>query len=121
MALSLTQEHDILRYYFAEQWRVGTIARQLGLHHSTVERVIARAGVPKPERSQRASIIDPYLPFIVETLQQPFETDGHVFYLTVLDDRASAFQIQVGDWTSQVVTAPQDGGSFVELVVGHRQ
>ena len=70
MALSRQQEHQILRYYFAEQWRGGTIARQLGLHHSTVERVIAQAGIPKPERAQRPSIIDPYLPFIVETLQQ---------------------------------------------------
>ncbi len=70
MALSQQQETEILRYYFAEKWRVGTIARQLSLHHSTVERVIAQAGIPKPDRSQRASIIDPYLPFIVETLQQ---------------------------------------------------
>ena len=70
MTLSSQQEHQILRYYFAEQWRVGTIARQLSIHHSTVERVIAQAGIPKPERSQRPSIIDPYLPFIVETLQQ---------------------------------------------------
>jgi len=53
MALSPKQEHEILRYYFAEQWRVGTIARQLGLHHSMVDRVIAQAGIPKPERAQR--------------------------------------------------------------------
>ena len=70
MTLSVQQETDILRYYFAEKWRVGTIARQLGLHHSSVERVIAQAGIPKPERSSAASIIDPFLPFIVETLQQ---------------------------------------------------
>jgi transposase len=70
MALSKQRETDILRYYFAEQWRIGTIARQLGLHHSTVERVIAQAGIPKPERTSAPSIIDPYLPFIVETLQQ---------------------------------------------------
>lgn len=70
MALSQQQETDILRYYFAEQWRIGTIARQLGLHHSTVERVVAQAGIPKPQRTVRPSIIDPYLPFIVETLQQ---------------------------------------------------
>ena len=70
MTLSQQQHTDILRYYFAEQWRVGTIARQLHLHHSTVERVIAKAGVPKPERTTRTSIIDPYLPFIVETLAQ---------------------------------------------------
>lgn len=84
MALSLMQEHDILRYYFAEKWRVGTIARQLGLHHSTVERVIAQAGVPKPERSQRYSIIDPYLPFIVETLQQyPSLTAARLYQMVV--------------------------------------
>ena len=51
MILSKQQETDILRYYFAERWRVGTIARQLHLHHSPVERVIAKAGIPKPERS----------------------------------------------------------------------
>ncbi|MEM7584990.1 MAG: Calx-beta domain-containing protein, partial [Acidobacteriota bacterium] len=44
--------------------------------------------------------------------------DGHVFYLTTVDDRASAFRIQVGSWTSGVVAAPQDGGSpFVELAI----
>lgn len=68
MALSKQRETDVLRYYFAEKWRVGTIARQLGLHHSTVERVIAHAGIPKPERTSVPSMIDPYLPFIVETL-----------------------------------------------------
>ena len=70
MALSKQQETDILRYYFAEKWRIGTIARQLSLHHSSVERVIAQAGIPKPERSHKPSIIDPYFPFIVETLAQ---------------------------------------------------
>ena len=70
MALSRQQETDILRYYFAEQWRVGTIARQLGVHHSAVERVIAQAGVPKPERTKVPSMIDAYLPFIVQTLAQ---------------------------------------------------
>lgn len=70
MAISKQQETEILRYYFAEKWRVGTIARQLHLHHSTVERVIAQAGIPKPERTTRSSIIDPYIPFIIKTLQQ---------------------------------------------------
>jgi hypothetical protein len=29
MALSKQQATNILRYYFAEKWRIGTIARQL--------------------------------------------------------------------------------------------
>ncbi len=62
-------EAKILRYHFVDQWRVGTIATQLGIHHSVVDRVLSQAGMPKVERSPRASIIDPYLPFIIETLK----------------------------------------------------
>src|SRR5207249_12299790 len=40
-------EAQILRYYHVEKWRVGTIARQLHVHHGTVERVLAQAGLPK--------------------------------------------------------------------------
>ena len=68
MPISKATEANILRYHFVEQWRVGTIASQLGIHHSVVDRVLAQAGLPKVERSLRPSIIDPYLPFIVETL-----------------------------------------------------
>jgi len=60
-------EAQILRLYHVERWRVGTIALQLGVHHATVSRVIARDGLPKPERS-RPSRVDAYVPFIQETL-----------------------------------------------------
>ena len=39
-------EAQILRYYHVEKWRVGTIARQLHVHHGTVMRVLAQAGMP---------------------------------------------------------------------------
>jgi hypothetical protein len=70
MAIDKTTEAKILRYHFVEQWKVGTIATQLGIHHSVVDRVLAQAGLPKVERSLRSSIIDPYLPFITETLNE---------------------------------------------------
>ena len=35
MTIAQDLEAQILRYYHAEKWRVGTIARQLGLHHGT--------------------------------------------------------------------------------------
>ena len=59
----------ILRYYHAERWTVGTIARQLHIHHSVVRRVLmADSGTPVVSfaRTQR---IDPYLPFLTETLR----------------------------------------------------
>ncbi len=61
-------EAQILRYYHAERWRVGTIARQLGVHTDTVHRVLAQAGVPRAARCARASRVDDYLPFMLETL-----------------------------------------------------
>ena len=70
MRVSEQQRADILRYHFVEKWRVGTIATQLGIHHSSVERIISQAGMPKVERARGASIIDPYLPFITDTLEQ---------------------------------------------------
>jgi len=59
---------QILRYYHVERWRTGTIARQLQVHHGTVERVLRQAGLPRIG-VVRASGIDPYLPFIHETLK----------------------------------------------------
>ena len=64
------RDGDILRYHFVEHWGVNTIAEQLGIHHSTVDRVLSQAGLPKAERSQRASIVDPYHPMILEQLEK---------------------------------------------------
>jgi transposase len=64
------REAEILRLYHAEKWRIGTIATQLGVHHTTVQRVLAQAGVEAGRVSVRATIADPYVPFIEETLKQ---------------------------------------------------
>jgi len=70
MAISPELEAKILRYFHVEKWRPGTIARQLGIHHGAVDRVLFQAGLPKMVRSTRSSILDPYLPFVLETLDQ---------------------------------------------------
>lgn len=61
-------EGEIVRLYHNEQWPVGTIARQLRVHHTTVRRVLDQAGVPQISRPTRASLIEPYRVFITETL-----------------------------------------------------
>lgn len=61
-------EERILRLHLVEKWTVGTIARQLGVHHTTVKRVLHSQGAPaKP--SDRPSMVDPFLPFIHQTLE----------------------------------------------------
>jgi transposase len=63
------QAAEVVRLFHAEKWKIGTIAAQLHVHHGTVRRVLARAGVTPASRAQRPSIVGPYVPLIVETLE----------------------------------------------------
>ena len=70
MAIDKALEANILRYYHVEKWRTGTIASELKVHHSVVDRVLSQAGMPKAERTSRPMLIDPYIPFILKTLDE---------------------------------------------------
>jgi transposase len=61
-------EAEIRRLFFAEHWKRGTIATQLGVHPDVVARVIGPLG-PKarPERPD-ARVLEPFLPWVDETL-----------------------------------------------------
>jgi transposase len=67
--ISAEREAEILRLFHAEKWRIGTIAAQLGIHHCTVERVLRQAGVATAQ-TLRPSIADPYVPFMIATLEK---------------------------------------------------
>ena len=64
------QRAEIRRLYFGEHWKVGTIVAALGVHHETVRAALqhetggTRRGVSRP------SALDPFLPFIRDTLTQ---------------------------------------------------
>ena len=70
MAISEEVRANILRYHHVEKWRVGTIASQLGVHHSTVKRVLSETGVAKNKILVEQSMIDPFLSFILEQLKR---------------------------------------------------
>lgn len=70
MTLSTTLQAQIVRLYHAEGWRIGTIAAQLGVHHSSVRRVLSAAGIAVPAISPRGSALDPFVPFITETFER---------------------------------------------------
>jgi transposase len=59
----------ILRHYLVDKWTVAAIASHLHVHHSTVDRVLARAGV-QVQLAPRARMVDPYMPFMMEKLTQ---------------------------------------------------
>ena len=58
----------ILRLHHVEGWSVGTIATQLSRHHDTVERVLVQEGLPVDKQVARSRKVDPFVPFIEETL-----------------------------------------------------
>ena len=66
--ISRETEAEIVRLYHGERWPIGTIASQLGLHHTTVQRVLRHTGVDAKVVAPRPSMVDPFVPFIVEQL-----------------------------------------------------
>ena len=102
MTINEQLRSNILRYHFVEHWRVGTIATQLGVHHSSVERIISQAGMPKIERAKRASIIDPYLPFIHDTLTQYPKLSAARLYQMVQSRGYSGGPSHFRQWIAQL-------------------
>ena len=66
--ISRELEAHILRLHHAEHWPIGTLARQLHVHHATVRRVLRQAGIAIVRERPRPSMIDPYVSFIQDTL-----------------------------------------------------
>jgi len=68
--ISKEAEAEVLRLYHAEKWRIGTIAAQLGLHHTTVQRVLRQTGVELKAVVPRPSMADPFVPFLIQQLEK---------------------------------------------------
>lgn len=68
MTVNKETEAEILRLHYAEKWRPTTIATELRIHHSTVQRVLANNGVSYEHLRLRPSKADPYIEFIRATL-----------------------------------------------------
>jgi transposase len=66
--ISKEAESEVVRLYHAEKWPIGTIAAQLGIHHTTVQRVLRHVGVEPKVVAPRPSVVDPYVPYILEQL-----------------------------------------------------
>src|SRR5438105_805082 len=61
---------QIVRLYTVEKWRINTIAQELFVHHSTVERVLREQETQVHKTYGRPTKLDPYLPFVLSTLER---------------------------------------------------
>ena len=60
----------IRHLFYAEHWKVGTIAAELGLHAETVSRAVETDRFHNHHSRLRDRLSDPYLDFLRQTLQQ---------------------------------------------------
>lgn len=97
--ISAEQRAEIRRLFYAEHWKVGTIAEALGLHRDTVKRAIntesflsSCASRPRPTR------LDPYLPFVRQILEQYPKLRGTRLHQMLVERgyKGSAVQLRRG-------------------------
>jgi transposase len=65
---------EIRRLVLRLHWRIETVARRFGVHHSTVRRALEEG--PAPGEVTVGSILDPYKPYLVERLTEAPELTG---------------------------------------------
>ena len=105
MAISKEMEAEILRLHYAEKWRKGTIAAQLKIHHSTVERVFVHNGVSAEQLRIRSSIADPYIDLIKNILKEyPSLNATRIFHMA----RERGYPGGV-DWFREIVSRYRHG------------
>jgi transposase len=81
----------IRQLHYGEHWPVGTIAKELGLHHETVQRALSDA--PRPRPAPRPSRFDPYVSFVREVLARyPRLTATRLWYM--LRDRGCPLSVR---------------------------
>ena len=61
---------EIRRLFYAEHWRIDTIATTLGVHHDTVRHAVESERFIRPGRQIRPSALDPFKAFLTATLEQ---------------------------------------------------
>ncbi|MEB2364303.1 MAG: IS21 family transposase [Bryobacterales bacterium] len=105
---------QIRRYFYAEHWKIGTIAQALNVHPDTVRRAI------EVERFQHAeplrpSIVDPYLPFVREMLEQHPHLRATLLYQMIRDRGYSGSVEQLRRAVARL--RPQPHEAFLRLQV----
>ena len=84
---------QIRRYFYAEHWKIGTIAAELSVHPDAVRNAIESERFRSEQ--ERPSIVDPYTEFIRETLDQHPRLRATRIYQMALDRGYSGSVVQL--------------------------
>jgi hypothetical protein len=75
---------QIRRYFYAEHWKIGTIATELGVHPDAVRNAIESERF-KSSKPLGASVVDPHMEFIRHTLDQHPRLRAMLIYQMIRD------------------------------------
>ncbi|MGI8746268.1 MAG: IS21 family transposase [Bryobacteraceae bacterium] len=103
---------QIRRYFYAEHWKIGTIASELKVHPDAVRNAI------ESERFQgaqplRGSLLDPYLGFVRQTLEQHPRLLATRIYAMIRDRGYSGSIVQLRRAVARL--RPQKHEPFLQL------
>lgn len=104
---------QIRRYFYAEHWKIGTIARELGVHPDTVRNAIEAQRLGGKVQPLRPSVIDPYAEFIRQTLDQHPRLCTPRIYQMIRDRGYSGSVVQLRRAVSRI--RPQVREPFLRL------
>ncbi len=105
---------QIRRYFFAEHWKVGTIAQALGVHPDTVRRAIEVERFHRAEQL-RASKLDPYLPFLRQALEEHPRLRATRLYRMLTERGYTGSAVQLRRVVARLRPRPQE--AFLRLHV----
>ncbi|HEX4580809.1 MAG TPA: IS21 family transposase [Acidobacteriaceae bacterium] len=105
---------QIRRYFFAEHWKVGTIAAALGVHPDTVRRAIEVERFHRAEQL-RSSKLDPYLGLVRQTLEAHPRLRATRLYQMLRDRGYQGSVVQLRRVVARLRPRPQE--AFLRLHV----
>lgn len=103
----------IRRYFYAEHWKVGTIASELGVHPDTVRNAIEADRFLAARNIVRPSVVDPYAAFIRQTLEQHPRLRATRIYQMIRDRGYSGSVVQLR--RAVAAMRPQAREPFLQL------
>ena len=127
----------IRRRFYADHWKIGTIAAELGVHPDTVRRAIESVSFnTQRARPRPPALLDPYKPMILQTLEQHPRLRATRIFEMAKERGYPGSYIQVMRYVKTVRPQPQtqayhrlttlpgeqaqvDWGHFGALTIGH--
>ena len=103
---------QIRRYFYAEHWKIGTIARELSVHPDAVRNAI-EAERFRSMQPLRASVVDPYIPLLRQTLEQHPSLRATRLYQMIRDRGYSGSVVQLRRSVARL--RPHNREAFLQL------